>query len=138
MACADTVEVTRPAARGCLTIQRIRLYGVDAPERRQTHGDVATRFTAAYLFNHQVNVKVVSKDRYGRRVADLCRGKSVYRCISYQLVRNGHGWWYQTYAPDDARLKRAEAYARKKERGLWREKNPIPPWDWRRQSRRRR
>lgn len=132
----DTVEVTRPAARGCLTIQRVRVANVDAPERRQSYGDHAALYTSMYLFNYVVNVKVIGKDRYGRWIADLCRGKSPYRCVSYRLVRDGWAWWYKEYAPNDKRLQRAEEKARREKKGLWKEKNPVPPWEWRRKRRR--
>lgn len=131
----DTVEVTKPAATGCITIQKVRVRGVDAPEKAQPYGKAAMRFTAAYLFNHDVTVKVETKDRYGRWVADLCRGKSKYRCVSYQLVRKGWAWWYRQYAPNDKTLKRAEAKARKAKLGLWAGKNPQEPWLWRQKRR---
>jgi endonuclease YncB( thermonuclease family) len=131
----DTVEVTRPAAKGCITIQKVRIRGVDAPEKAQPYGKMATRFTAAYLFNHNVTVKVKEKDRYGRWVADLCRGKSKYRCVSYQLVRKGWAWWYRKYEPKNKLLKRAEAKARKQKLGLWAGKNPLEPWLWRQKRR---
>jgi endonuclease YncB( thermonuclease family) len=131
----DTVEVTRPAAKGCLTLQKIRIRGIDAPEKAQAYGKSAARFTAAFLFNHKVVVKIKEKDRYGRWVADLCRGKSKYRCLSYQLVRKGWAWFYKKYEPNNKLLPRAEKKARKQKLGLWAGKNPVAPWDWRKKRR---
>ena len=131
----DTVEVTRPAAIGCITIQKIRVRGVDAPEKAQAYGKAAARFTAGFLFNQSVRVVVKEKDRYGRWVADLCRGKSKYMCVSYQLVRQGWAWWYRQYEPKDTVLKRAEEKAKKSKLGLWAGKDPQAPWDWRKARR---
>jgi endonuclease YncB( thermonuclease family) len=60
-------------------------------------------------------------------------GKNPYRCIGYQLVRNGLAWHYTKYSKDK-RLARAQARAKKAKRGLWKQENPVPPWEWRKRK----
>jgi endonuclease YncB( thermonuclease family) len=51
------------------------------------------------------------------------------------MVRDGWAWWDRRYAPKSAVLDEAEAEARKEKRGLWHDKNPEPPWEYRKQER---
>jgi micrococcal nuclease len=124
----DTIEVLhgrRP--------ERVRLYGVDCPERRQAFGTVARQFTGDTVFGKDVTVKVRDRDRYGRTVGEviLPSGSS----LNYELVRAGLAWWYRDYAPADIALRQAEEEARRARRGLWSDPNAEPPWEFRRQSR---
>src|SRR5947209_15109468 len=86
---------------------------------------------------HDTTVRIVwkEKDRYGRIVGDVHLGD---RNINIEQVRNGYAWWYQTYAPKSKILEAAEADARKEGRGLWRDKDPEPPWEYRQKEHDRR
>ena len=83
---------------------------------------------------HEKNVRVVwkEKDRYGRIVGDVHLGD---RNVNVEMVHDGFAWWYKTYAPKSKPLEQAEAEARKEKRGLWHDKNPEPPWDFRKKER---
>ena len=50
-------------------------------------------------------------------------------------VRQGTAWWYQDYAPKETKQNDAQEEAQQAKRGLWAEKNPIAPWDWRKGER---
>ena len=115
--------------------EKVRLYGIDCPERRQAFGQAAKKATSAYCFNKTVTVRVRDKDRYGRTigVVILPSGKE----LGKELVRRGLAWWYQRYAPNDKELIRLELDARKARRGLWKDPNPTPPWEFRRTRRSR-
>ncbi|MFW5729528.1 MAG: thermonuclease family protein, partial [Spirochaetota bacterium] len=84
-------------------------------------------------YDRMVQVEVVDVDRYGRAVGRviLPDGGDLNRILVY----NGYAWWYEQYAPDDDDLERLQAHARTEERGLWRQDDPIPPWEWRRGKR---
>jgi endonuclease YncB( thermonuclease family) len=84
-------------------------------------------------FGKHVEVRVRDTDRYGRTVAQviLPGGKN----LNHELVYAGFAWWYRKYAPNDRTLKALETGARAAKRGLWGDKNPIPPWEWRRGKR---
>lgn len=58
-----------------------------------------------------------------------------YRRRARELVRAGLAWWYRHYAPRDRELERLEAQARAARRGLWADKDPVPPWEWRKEAR---
>ena len=111
---------------------RIRLYGIDAPESGQPHGDRAREALAGMVAGRQLGVVVVETDDYGRLVGTLYADG---RNINLALVQQGHAWWYQYFARHERPLEAAEKEARSARRGLWAGHDPIPPWDWRRQQR---
>ena len=109
--------------------QKIRLFGVDCPEKLQPYGKAATMLTQQLAFKKLVRVIPMHKDRYGRMVAyvNLPGGKR----LNYELVSSGLAWWAQKYAPKEMRLALCEIRARMKNRGLWQDADPIPPWEYR-------
>jgi endonuclease YncB( thermonuclease family) len=113
--------------------EKIRLNGIDAPERGQPFGERAKQFTSRLAFGQEATVRVIDHDRYGRTIAEviLADGRSLNR----ELVRSGHAWWYRRYSMDPT-LGVLEAEARAARRGLWSEPNATPPWEWRRANRR--
>jgi micrococcal nuclease len=114
---------------------KIRLYGIDAPEKKQPWGNKSKQFTSNLAFNKKVTVHPVSSDRYGRTIAriTLPDGKD----LGQELVRNGLAWWYRQYAMKDDILPSLESEARSKGRGLWSDMDPVAPWDWRRLAKER-
>lgn len=113
---------------------RIRLYGIDCPEPGQPFHARATQRTAALAHGQLVTVKPESRDRYGRLVAWVVLPDG--RSLNETLVAEGLAWHFRRYAPRDTRLARLEQSARDARRGLWQDPAPIPPWEWRRHSRR--
>ena len=109
---------------------RIRLSGIDAPERRQPFGTRVKQFLADLCAGQVVTIRQTDVDRYGRIVADVVLPDG--RVANHEIVRAGLAWWFRKYAPNDDVLARLEGEARKARRGLWSEANPIPPWEWRR------
>ena len=111
---------------------RVRLYGIDAPERDQHHGQRAAGALAARVTNQHVDAVVVDTDDYGRKVATVyLDGEN----LNLWLVEQGHAWWYRYHARHEHRLESAEQAARAAQRGLWQASDPQPPWDWRRDAR---
>lgn len=125
----DTIEVMR-AGRAV----RVRLQGVDCPESRQAYGTRAKQFTSELVFGKTVAVQVHGTDQYGRILGEVILPDG--RSLNRELVRNGYAWWYRRYS-DDPVLQQLEEEARRERRGLWREKNPTPPWEFRRERRQR-
>ncbi len=109
--------------------ERIRLYGIDCPEKRQAFGSRAKQSTSHLAFGQTVTITSHGHDRYGRTIGDviLPDGKN----LNQELVREGMCWWYRKYASNDTTLERLETEAMNARRGLWADPNPIPPWDWR-------
>lgn len=114
--------------------ERVRLYGVDAPEKSQPFGSRARQFTAGLVFGQTVTVRDKGRDRYGRALAEirLSDGRSLNR----ELVANGFAWHYKHYS-SDFDLVQIEEIARKQKRGLWVDARPIAPWEFRKFERQR-
>ncbi len=116
--------------------ERIRLHGIDCPEKRQAFGNRAKQFTSTLVFGTTVTVQVMDRDRYGRTVGVVLLPDG--RSLNHELVRAGFAWWYWRYTPDDETLAQLEREARAAKRGLWADPNPVPPWTWRTMRRRER
>jgi endonuclease YncB( thermonuclease family) len=112
---------------------KIRLYGIDTPEKKQAFGQKAKQFTARLVWKKQVDVKSVTTDRYGRTIALVFFDN--HKSLNQELIANGFAWVYRQYCTSRRLCKRwlqAESEARKLRRGLWSDPNPTPPWEWRR------
>ena len=73
--------------------EKIRLYGIDAPEKEQAFGNRAKQFVSALAFGKKVKVEAKGQDRYGRTVADVILPDG--RNLNREIVKAGFGWWYQ-------------------------------------------
>ena len=109
------------------TQYRIRLAGIDAPERKQAFGRKAKQRLSALAFGKVVDVKVLSLDRYGRLVAEVRVGG---RSCGEVLVREGLAWHFTRYSSDKT-LAALEREARADRTGLWSTAHPVPPWEYR-------
>jgi len=106
----DTIEVLHTGKA-----DRIRLAGIDCPEKKQPFGQRAKQATSALSFGHHVTVHGAGKDRYGRTIGtvELTDGTN----LNYELVHQGWCWWYWKYAPEDILLAVLEAGARDAKKG---------------------
>jgi micrococcal nuclease len=123
----DTIEVlyNRKA-------QRIRLHGIDCPEKGQPFGKIAKWATSALVFGRTVTVQAHDTDKYKRLVADVLLADETN--VNQKLVKDGWCWWYRKYAPGDSVLEAFETEAREAKRGVWVDPYSIPPWEWRKQG----
>ncbi|WP_162425613.1 thermonuclease family protein [Pontibacter pudoricolor] len=119
----DTIELLRNGQ----TI-KVRLYGVDAPEKNQDFGQRSRQFTSDLAFGKFVKLIEHNKDRYGRTVGTIILPDG--RNLNEELVKEGLAWHYKAYSKD-TRLANLEADARRLKRGLWAGPNPVAPWDFR-------
>jgi endonuclease YncB( thermonuclease family) len=102
---------------------KIRLAGIDAPEKGQPFGTKAREALAGKVFGQVVRVEVIDVDRYKREVGRIYLGE---RFINMEMVRDGFAWRYVNYEKP-GEFTAAEADAREHRRGLWAEPNPVPP-----------
>jgi endonuclease YncB( thermonuclease family) len=112
---------------------KIRLYGIDAPERGQEGGPEATAALRP-LQGRQVTIKEMDTDRYSRMVALV---EHQGQCVNLDLVRQGLVWHYRQYCkvqPLCGEIEAAENEARTAGRGLWARGKPVAPWEWRRKK----
>ena len=112
---------------------RIRLFGIDCPEKGQPFGEKARQYTARLCFGKVVKAKKVDMDRYGRTVAEVSLPDG--SDLNMQLVQAGYAWQY-TYYSKSVEMTQAQASAKAARRGLWQHAHPIEPWAWRKQHRR--
>lgn len=110
---------------------RVRLNGIDAPERAQPFSNNSRELLSELVFGRRVTITEVDEpDRYGRLIADVHAGE---KWVSLELVRAGLAWHYKTYS-DDKDLAAAENLARESKLGLWSDPRHVAPWDWRKLS----
>ena len=119
----DTVDVMHNGQA-----ERIRLNGVDCPEKRQAFGSKAKLFTSEMVFGKEVTVQGYRLDRYGRTIGDVLLRDGTN--LNRELVKAGLAWRYLKYSKDES-LSVLEGEAREAKRGLWVDAEPIPPWEYR-------
>ena len=107
---------------------RVRLHGIDAPERDQPYGPIATA-ALENMVARSVYLVEVDEDRYGRLVGQLYHSKDGYD-INASMVCAGYARWYERYAPDGQILDDCQIKARQAPKGLWEDEDPRPPWEW--------
>lgn len=112
----------------------IRVADIDCPEFKQPFGIEAMHFTENLVGGQSVTVNVRATDRYGRTVADIVLADGT--SLAAALLKAGLAWWYRQYSEDKS-LEAMEEKAREAKRGLWTAPDPIPPWVYRREERKR-
>jgi endonuclease YncB( thermonuclease family) len=129
----DTITVLSPSNKQ----HKVRLAGIDAPEKAQLYGQKSRESLASMVAGRQVIVEWHKRDQYGRLV-----GKVIANSHDVGLVQieRGMAWHYKTYEREQ-RLEDAQIYADAEieakvvRRGLWADLKPVPPWEWRRAQR---
>jgi endonuclease YncB( thermonuclease family) len=126
----DTITVLDDKRRQ----HKIRLAGIDAPEKAQDFGNLSKASLSDLVYRQQVVVETSKIDRYGRSVGKV---SIAGRDINLEQVRRGMAWHYTAYEREQAPMDRqayaaAEFDARTARTGLWAMPSPIPPWDFRR------
>lgn len=114
------------------SLYKVRLSDVDAPEMGQVFGKQARQFTEDRVLGRRVRVNVSLIDRYGRRIGEVIVADG--GVLNEELVYAGLAWYYRVSPVRNKRLQRLEHDAFSKKLGLWVEKKPLPPWEFRRES----
>lgn len=106
---------------------RVRMSGIDCPERKQEFYKVAKDALARYIFKKHVSLVITGRDRNKRTIAVVfCNKKN----INLVMIQSGFAWHYKKYS-DDTRFAKAEKLARIAKRGLWKMNKPVAPWEFR-------
>ncbi|MCP3888510.1 MAG: nuclease [Desulfobulbaceae bacterium] len=113
---------------------KIRLYGIDTPEKGQPFGKAAKRFTSKLTYKKKATIKRYDTDKYGRTVGVVfVDGINV----NAEILKAGFAWQYRKYCKasfcEDWIL--LEKEARKSQVGLWKGVAPVSPWKWRKGAR---
>uniref|UniRef100_C5CL13 Nuclease (SNase domain protein) n=1 Tax=Variovorax paradoxus (strain S110) TaxID=543728 RepID=C5CL13_VARPS len=141
----DTITA-RCGAAGNYEQIKVRFNGIDAPEKRQPFGQRAKEALSDLVYMKEAALDCPKSDRYGRSVckvmvapASAPRGPKTLDA-GLTMITLGLAWWYRTYAREQTPQERgqyefAEAEARAKRAGLWRDQDLVAPWDWRKAQR---
>jgi len=124
----DTVHVLDQSS----VKHKIRLGGIDAPEKKQLFGDKSTKNLSSLIAGKNVEVEYDKRDRYGRIVGKLIKDG---QDINLLQIKHGYAWHHKDYQKEQSKLDRAlyssaEIEARKKTIGLW-SVPAVPPWEFR-------
>lgn len=111
---------------------RVRFYGIDAPEKKQNYGIKSLDVLKDLIDKKEVEIEVKDKDQYGRVVGIVYYDKMN---INLYMLETGNAWWYKQYSKHNIEFKIAEEKAKLEKLGLWKEKNPTPPWIYRKEKR---
>lgn len=113
---------------------KFRIYGIDAPESHQAFGKRSTQYFADLIFGKTVGIKEQKTDFFGRLVVWVYTpdGKDV----SAEMLKAGMAWHFKKYDKSEE-YATLENNARMKRIGLWADKSPIAPWEFRRNNKRK-
>ncbi len=110
---------------------KVRLDAIDAPELGQPHGQAAKQALSSKVFGKDVVVLPKKKDKWGRTVGHVIVNG---RDTNLEMLEEGMAWHYKKF-DQNKRLSEAEASARAAKKGLWQDREPISPWEWRANNR---
>lgn len=112
---------------------KIRLSGIDAPEKKQEFGNASKNKLSDLIYFKNVLIEFDKRDRYNRII-----GKITYNNndIGLLMIKNGMAWHYKKYQNEQSKndqqlYSEAEINAKKSNIGLWQDKAPTPPWAFR-------
>ena len=118
------------------TQHKIRLQGIDAPERAQPFGNKSRQSLHELVHGKQVTVDYQKKDKYGRVVGKILLNNTD---VCLEQLKRGMAWHFKQYAneqpkEDQETYSLAEQQAKTELKGLWKDKQPVPPWEFRKQN----
>ena len=113
---------------------KFRIYGIDAPEKHQAFGNKSQQYLSSLIFRKTVGIKVQSTDHFDRQVVWVYTPDK--KNVAAEMLKAGMAWHFKKYdkSKEYAAL---EVEARLRRLGLWIDKNPIAPWNFRRNNPRR-
>ena len=112
---------------------RVRMYGIDAPELKQRYGKEAKKYLENLILGKKVELKVLYEDKYRRKIARVYYKSKE---INLEMLRSGNVWFYEYHAKNEKEYRRAYEEAKREKRGLWKDKNPENPRDFRLRNKR--
>ena len=107
---------------------RIRVYGIDTPEKNQDFRGRSRQTLASYIFGKNITINVQSQDAWGRYIAYVYTPDG--SDVSLMMLQNGMAWHFKKYDSTE-KYSKAELNAKNQRLGLWSRPNPIAPWEFR-------
>jgi len=106
---------------------KIRLYGIDCPEKGQPFSNVCIQYLSDLIFNKQVAIRKTGIDRYGRTLGIVYLDSLN---VNEEMLKDGMAWHYKQY-DKNKEWAEMEKRARSEKKGLWKDEKPIAPWETR-------
>lgn len=113
---------------------KIRIDGIDAPEKKQYFGNRAKEYLSGMIWGKELTVKVTKKNKWKRSIGKVSTPE--IQDVGIEMIKAGLAWQYRDYNKDESYAE-AERLARESKKGLWIYKNPIRPQDFRKEHRNR-
>lgn len=110
---------------------KIRLHGIDCPEKKQDFGQVAKQKLSDLIFDEYVTIEEKDVDRYGRTIAIVYNQSGV--CINEEMLKAGLAWHYKQY-DDNKSWAAMQEQAKDAKLGVWSRQDAIAPWLWRKKK----
>ena len=115
------------------TEHKIRLMGIDAPEKKQDYGNESTNALSNHIYLKEVTIEYKKQDRHKRKVGKVILDK---QDICLQMVKDGMAWHYKEYEKEQSKkdrelYSRAEVKAQNEKIGLWQSANNVKPSEFR-------
>ncbi|MBT4049339.1 MAG: hypothetical protein HN749_03185 [Nitrospina sp.] len=114
-------------------LHKVRLADIDAPEMGQPFGKPALRLATDLAMGKIVRVNYTFKDKYNRLIGEVFLPDG--KLMNEEMLKSGLAWHYRVKNPHSSFLEKLEYKAWKKNLGLWVQKKPVPPWEFRRENR---
>lgn len=120
----DTYDILLPDT----TQARIRMLGIDAPEKGQDFSKRSTQYLKSLIAGQFVTLTDISMEEYGRYLAftHLADGREA----GEEMLKAGYAWHFKKYN-QDKKLAAMEDTAKANQVGLWADNYPLEPWIWR-------
>ena len=130
----DTIELLTKASKeenpyAPVKRVKIRLFGIDAPEKKQEFGIQAKNYLSNLIFNEEVKIIVENQDKFGRLVGTIYFNN---KDINKEMVKNGYAWAYEEYS---TKYLAQQADAQMFKLGLWKSGRAIKPSEFRHRNR---
>ena len=115
------------------TEHKVRLMGIDAPEKTQDFGDESKKALSNYIYQKEVTVEYKKFDKYKRIVGKVILDK---QDVCLAMIEIGLAWHYKDYEKEQSKTDRdlysqAELKAREAKIGLWQDSKAIEPSSFR-------
>ena len=121
----DTVDILTPKKQKV----RVRLLDIDAPDSRQAYGNASKKYLASLIAGKSVFIKENKKDIYQRTLGTIYLEQIN---INAKMVENGFAWAYRYKGVvNNNNMLKLESKAKQNKKGLWKDKHPIAPWEFR-------
>ena len=107
--------------------EKIRLFGVDAPEHNQEWGKESREALSKLILGKEILLNIKDRDQFGRAVAVLFVENIN---VNLEMIKTGNAWYYEFFDKNNSENKKAMENAKKKKLGLWSKPNPIRPYEF--------